>query len=50
MSRWQSRVFMFLGAALGLTLVGGLVVAASLTLDRGAHADATDRPAVISRG
>src|ERR1041385_5272273 len=30
MSRWQSRVFVFLGAALGLTLVVGLVVAGSL--------------------
>ena len=50
MSRWQSRVFVILGAALGLTLVAGLVVAASLTLDRGAHAGAADRPAVVFRG
>jgi hypothetical protein len=49
MSRWQSRVFVFLGAVLGLTLVGGLVVAASLTLDGNAAAGATDRPAVVIR-
>jgi hypothetical protein len=48
MSRWQSRVFVFLGAVLGLTLVGGLVVAASLTLEGSAQSHATDRPAVIS--
>ena len=29
-SRWQSRVFVFLGATLGLSLVAGLVVAAGL--------------------
>jgi len=29
-SRWQSRVFVFLSATLGLSLVAGLVVAAGL--------------------
>lgn len=48
MSRWQSRVFVFLGAALGLTLVAGLVVAVSVAFDGGAHAAAPDRPAVIT--
>jgi hypothetical protein len=48
MIRWQSRVFVFLGAVLGLTLVAGLVVAASLTLDGSAHAAATDRPLAVS--
>lgn len=47
-SRWQSRVFVVLGAVLGLTLVGGLVVAASLAA--GAHAGGSDRPAVVTRG
>jgi hypothetical protein len=43
-SRWQSRVFVVLGAVLGLTLVGGLVVAASVA------AGGSDRPAVVTRG
>jgi hypothetical protein len=49
MSRWQSRVFALLGAVLGLTLVAGLVVAASLTVS-GTHAGAADRPVAVSRG
>lgn len=48
MSRWQSRVFLLLGTMLGLTLVGGLVVAASLTLG-GTNAGVTDRPVAVSR-
>ena len=47
-SRWQSRVVVVLGAVLGLTLVGGLVVAASVA--GGAHAGASDPPAVVTRG
>jgi hypothetical protein len=50
MSRWQSRVFVFLGATLGLTLVAGLVVAASVAFNGGAQAGAAERPAVLSRG
>ncbi len=50
MSRWQSRVFVFLGATLGLTLVAGLVIAASVALDGGAHAGAAERPAVLTQG
>ena len=46
MSRWQSRVFVFLGAVLGLTLVAGLVVAASVAFDGSAHARAADRTAI----
>ena len=49
MSRWQSRVFVVLGAVLGLTLVGGLVVAASLTAG-GVHGGEASRPAVVFRG
>jgi len=50
MSRWQSRVFVFLGATLGLTLVAGLVVAASVAFDGSARAVTAERPAVLSRG
>jgi hypothetical protein len=51
MSRWQSRVFVLLGATLGLTLVAGLVVAASVAFDGGAHAaGAAERPAVLGQG
>lgn len=49
MSRWQSRVFVFLGAALGLTLVAGLVIAASVALDGGAHAAAPEHATVLTR-
>lgn len=50
MSRWQSRVFVCMGATLGLALVAGLVIAASVALDGGAHASAPERPAVVGRG
>lgn len=49
MSRWQSRVFVLLGAMLGLALLGGLVVATSLTVE-GTQAGGVDRPTVVSRG
>ncbi len=44
MSRWQSRVFVFLGAALGLSLVAGLVVAASVAADGSARAGTSRAP------